>query len=252
MARRQLSTVGSLLQTSRDVKNKMRLAIIPARSGSKRIPDKNIIDFFGNPMIHYALDAAARSCLFDEIHVSTDSTDIADICARLGHRPKFFRPAELSTDYIGLADVVKWTVAKYESYGKYYDEICCIMPSAPLLRAEDIKNAYLNHWLDKNYPLLCVAKFPVPTGWSFRKSLRYICPTNPADLNKRSQDIETEYYECGPFNWWTRTHFASDHVSLAQVNFFLVPAIRAVDIDEPEDLELAKALFLYDRQKSIN
>ena len=223
----------------------LKLAIIPARSGSKRIPNKNIIEFFGYPMIYYALDAVSKSGMFDEVHVSTDSSEIATICSKLGYRTRFLRPPELSDDSVGLSAVIKWVLESFEREGERYSEICCIMPCAPLLKYSDIKEAYLHYWFDKDYPLLCFAKLPVPSSWAFYKSEGYMCPVHHSNLKVRSQDLSKEFYECGPFSWWRRNHFNSSQVDLSFVNYFPMPAIRAVDIDEPEDLELAKALYTH-------
>ena len=120
----------------------MRLALIPARGGSKRIPKKNITSFCGKPMIAYALEAAAKSGLFDKIHVSTDSHEIRNVVEDLGFPVEFMRDPNLADDFTGLAPVLRWVIEQYKARGEIYNEICCIMPAAPLLSSQDIINAF--------------------------------------------------------------------------------------------------------------
>ena len=116
----------------------MRLAVIPARGGSKRIPKKNIAPFCGKPMMAYAIEAAAGSGAFDKIHISTDAPEIAEAAAVLGYKPDFMRTPDLADDFTGLVPVLRWVVEQYRQRGEVYDEICCIMPNAPLIRSDDI------------------------------------------------------------------------------------------------------------------
>ena len=115
-----------------------RIAIIPARGGSKRIPNKNIRDFCGKPMISYALEAARDSALFDCIHVSTDSKKIAEATQKEGFDVDFMRTAELSDDHTPIMPVLKYVLEQYIDRGKYFDEVVLIMACAPLIDANDL------------------------------------------------------------------------------------------------------------------
>lgn len=223
----------------------MRLAVIPARGGSKRIPKKNIIPFCGKPMIAYALEAAAGAGVFDKIHVSTDSSEIADTAGILGFQPEFMRTADLSDDFTGLVPVLRWVVEQYRQRGEVYDEVCCIMPNAPLIESGDIADAFATFAAHEGrHPLLVFARYPVPVEWTFRQREPGIMTADsPPSLLIRSQDLEHAYYECGPFNIWRADHLEVDNPLTGKVLSHVLPADRAVDIDTPEDLAYAERLY---------
>lgn len=223
----------------------MRLAIIPARGGSKRIPKKNIIPFCGKPMIAYALEAATGAGVFDKIHVSTDSPEIADTAGALRFPPDFMRTPDLSDDFTGLVPVLRWVVAQYRQRGEVYDEVCCIMPNAPLIESSDIADAFATFASHAGrHPLLVFARFPVPVEWAFRQREPGIMTAeSPPNLLVRSQDLEHAYYECGPFTIWRANHLESDNPLTGNVLSHVLPADRAVDIDTPEDLAYAERLY---------
>lgn len=225
----------------------MKLAIIPARSGSKRIKNKNIIDFFGKPMIYYALQAAKKSNLFDEIHVSTDSKEIKQVVENLGYKVNFLRDKKLADDYTGLYSVNKWVYEEFKNQGKIFEEIFCILPTAPLLRASDLIEGYKRFKkFHSKYPLLVVSSFPVPIEWAFyRESNGVLIPKNKKSLYKRSQDIKQTFYESGPFSIFSYKHFEdSNYFKNRKYISIVIDKCRSVDIDNEEDLELAKVLFL--------
>lgn len=228
----------------------MRLAVIPARGGSKRIPKKNIAPFCGKPLISYALDAVSDSGMFDKIHVSTDSDEICRIVEGLGFPVDFKRDESLADDFTGLVPVLRWVVEQYQLKGEEYDQICCIIPTAPLLRSQDIIDAFdifTDH--DARYPLLAFAKFPVPIEWAFRRDVDgFMTAVSPKSIIERSQDLEDAYYECGPFTIWNSINLSSDNPLAGRVLSYILPAERAVDIDNPEDLVYAEHLFRINNQ----
>lgn len=223
----------------------MRLAVIPARGGSKRIPGKNIVPFCGKPMIAYALEAVANSGVFDKIHVSTDSEEICQVVEKLGFAVDFKRDAALADDFTGLVPVLRWVVDQYRLRGESYDEICCIMPNAPLICSQDFVDAFEIFKQHKaQHPLLVVAKFPVPVEWAFRRNEDgLMTAVSPKNLTRRSQDLPHAYYECGPFTIWNPLHLISENPLTGQVLSYVLPAERAIDIDTPEDLVYAERLF---------
>ena len=115
-----------------------RIAIIPARGGSKRIPRKNIKEFCGKPILAYSIEAALNSNLFDEVMVSTDNNEIAEIAKQYGASVPFLRSAETANDFAILKDVLNEVLAKYKELEKSFDEVCCILPTAPLVETVDI------------------------------------------------------------------------------------------------------------------
>lgn len=223
----------------------MRLAVIPARGGSKRIPGKNIVPFCGKPMIAYALAAAAESGLFDKIHVSTDSDDICKVVETLGFPVDFKRTPELADDFTGLAPVLRWVLDQYRLRGEDYQQVCCIMPSAPLMDCQDLVDAFdIFVRQEGRYPLLVFARFPVPVEWAFRRNEDgMMAAVSPKSITIRSQDLEHAYYECGPFTIWRPEHLANDNPLTGKVLSYVLPAERAVDIDTPEDLAYAERLY---------
>jgi len=223
----------------------MRLAVIPARGGSKRIPGKNIIRFCGKPMIAYALEAAKKSELFDKIHVSTDSEEICQVVEALGYEVDFMRDSALADDFTGLVPVLRWVVDQYRLRDELYEQVCCIMPNAPLLISQDLVDAFnIFNQQEGRHPLLVFARFPVPIEWAFRRNeYGLMTAVSAKSLTIRSQDLEHAYYECGPFNIWSPNHLLNDNPLTGQVLSYILPAERAVDIDTQEDLVYAEKLY---------
>jgi len=223
----------------------MRIAVIPARGGSKRIPKKNIVPFCGRPMISYAIDAARTSGVFSKIHISTDSQEIRETVETLGLAVDFMRDPALADDYTGLLEVLRWVLDQYQRRGEVYKEVCCIMPTAPFLVSEDLKAAFeLFHRHNGKYPLYVMAKYPVPIEWAFlRDKDGFMNASSVSKLSCRSQDLPEAYYECGPFTIMTDIQIASENHLSGKVLPYIMPGQRAVDIDTPEDLERAKFLF---------
>ena len=145
---------------------KKRLLIIPARSGSKRIKNKNVKLFSGKPIISYPIKAAIESKLFKEIHISTDSIKIANICKKIGVNIDFLRPKKLSGDNVSLFDVLKFVRDKYKTSGKTFNEIWCILPATPLLNSKDLKNFAKNYY-NKKGPMIIGSPYPAPLNWIF-------------------------------------------------------------------------------------
>lgn len=223
----------------------MRLAVIPARGGSKRIPGKNIIPFCGKPMIAYALEAVEKSELFNKIHVSTDSKEICKVVEALGFEVDFLRDQSLADDFTGLVPVLRWVLDQYKIRGEVYEQVCCIMPNAPLLKSQDLVSAFdIFNRQHGRHPLLVFAKFPVAIEWAFRRNLEGLMTArSPENLTARSQDLEQAYYECGPFSIWTPNHLAMDNPLTGPVSSYILPTERAIDIDTQEDIVYAEQLY---------
>jgi pseudaminic acid cytidylyltransferase len=222
-----------------------RLAIIPARGGSKRIKDKNIVDFLGKPLIAYSLEAVSASGLFDCVHVSTDSQQIATVSASLGHPVDFMRPAELADDLTGLLPVLRWVISEYDSIGFSFTSVTCVFPTAPLLLPQDLISANARfEEFDCLYPLFSFSEYPVPLEWAFRHLDQGICsPINPDKLSVRSQDLPVAYYETGSFTIYSVDHLKESSLDFSRTLAHFLPRHRSVDIDTPSDLEYAKRLY---------
>ena len=118
------------------------IAIITARGGSKRISKKNIKEFMGKPMLAYAIQAASDSKIFDEVMVSTDSEEIAEVAKKYGAKVPFMRSERTASDNATTYDALEEVTAKYKETGKEFDTLCCIYPCVPYLTSETLKNAY--------------------------------------------------------------------------------------------------------------
>src|SRR3989344_188639 len=226
----------------------MKLAVIPARGGSQRIKNKNFLDFCGKPMIAYALEEAKKSRLFDKIHVSTESVHIQSLVEELEYPVDFLRPPELADNFTGLIPVLQWVLKQYHNRGLEYEDVCCIMPTAPLLEPQDLIRAYdVFSQNEKQHPLLVVAKLPVPVEWVFRRDERGVLTSlTPEALSSRSQDLKKAFYEAGPFSFFHASHLSDHYESPKEPRFlsYLLTRNRAVDIDDADDLLLAKTLYL--------
>ena len=119
----------------------MNLAIIPARSGSKGVIDKNIRELNGKPLMGYSIEAALKSGCFGEVMVSTDDEEIADISKKAGAAVPFFRSKETSNDLAVTSDVLCEVLMRYSQMGKEFDYGCCIYPTAPFVTANKLKHA---------------------------------------------------------------------------------------------------------------
>jgi N-acylneuraminate cytidylyltransferase len=223
-----------------------RLAIIPARSGSKRIPDKNIKLFHGRPIIAYSLAAARDSGLFDVIHVSTDSEAIAALTADLGAPVDFFRPEALAGDKVPLRDVLRFVRDRYGELGHSFDCICRLSACAPLTEASDLVAAeklFARHGGRR----AVTAVFETPGSLQRAYSLSgngILEPLRNDRLLARSQDLEATYQDAGSF-----ALLPPDYLDRPDEEFyrdragFVLPFERAIDIDEPEDWHLAEVIY---------
>lgn len=222
----------------------MHLAIMPARGGSKRIKNKNIVDFCGQPLLAYALQAARQSDLFDHIHVSTEDAAIADVAGNLGFMPEFLRDPALADDHTPLLPVLRWVLERFVERGRHFDSVCLLMPTAPLIEAEDLRQAHaLFERHGRRRPVLAMADFPCPVEWAFRLDPDdSLVPCQPGMANVRSQDLPKAYYDSGTFIFFPAADIlAPTHDDPGYLGYAL-PRHKAVDIDTLEDLELAAIL----------
>lgn len=221
-----------------------RIAVIPARGGSKRIPRKNIREFNGKPMIAWSIEAAAASRCFDEIIVSTDDQEIAECARRYGATVPFMRPAALSDDYTPTIPVVQHAIEHAKSRLPDLSAVCCIYATAPFLQADDI-SAALNELQATNARFVFSA-----TSYSFpiQRAIRLLETGqvemfNPAQFNTRSQDLEPAYHDAGQFYWGTVNAWASGAPIFSdQSRVLILPRHRVQDIDNPEDWRQAELI----------
>lgn len=221
------------------------LAIIPARGGSKRIPRKNIKDFFGKPIIAYSINAAIESGLFDEVMVSTDDEEIAVVAKKYGAKIPFIRSLENANDFATLADVLLEVVKAYSELEIYFSNICCILPTAPLITTKRLKQAF-SVFSTKEFDSVCpVVEFSYPIFRAFEFSekdkLKMIWPEH---LKTRSQDLKPAYHDAGSF-YWIRTKALLKEETLLCSNgtMIVLPETEAQDIDTEIDWKLAEMKY---------
>ena len=175
------------------------LCIIPARGGSKRIPRKNIKVFFGKPMIQYAIEGAKKSNCFNEIMVSTEDKEIAEISKELGVSLPFKRSLKNSKDTATTADVLLEVIREYKKIGKLFDYICCIYPCVPFLKSSTIEKAFnlINNAKSNAVIPVCEYSTPIERAVEIREG--YLKFLNPSFHNTRTQDLSPKYFDSGQF-----------------------------------------------------
>ncbi|MEZ8109531.1 pseudaminic acid cytidylyltransferase [Vibrio splendidus] len=223
----------------------MKIAIIPARGGSKRIPRKNIKDFNGKPIIAYSIEVALASGCFDKVIVSTDDAEIADVAKQYGAEVPFMRPAGVSDDFSTTADVLLHAIDWYEEQSQSIEYLCCIYATAPFININDIRNTYklLLECPSADYCFpVCEFPFPIQRGVKLTQGQR-VEMFQPEHFNTRSQDLEVGYHDVGQFYWGKPSAYRQ------QIPMFSDKAIaypvsrkRVVDLDTPEDWDFALLL----------
>lgn len=222
----------------------MRLAIIPARGGSKRIPRKNIRVFAGKPMIAYAIGAARACGLFDHVVVTTDDDEISEIARAHGAETPFTRPPELADDHTPTVPVIAHAIDACARIGWAADEVCCIYPGVPLIDPEDIARAHRLLQAGGAAYAFAVASFPTAIQRALRRGAHgRVSPFNPEFVSVRTQDLEPAYYDAGQF-YWARAEAWLQGLNIhANGAGIVLPEWRVVDIDTPADWERAEAMF---------
>jgi N-acylneuraminate cytidylyltransferase len=220
------------------------IAIIPARGGSKRIPRKNIKNFAGQPIIKYSIDAALQSGCFDEVMVSTDDKEIAEVAKSFGAKVPFFRSAENSSDMAMTFPVLEEVITEYKKRGMEFDYLCCIYPTAPFITSERLQTA--NRMLIDNNAdvVLPIMKFGYPIQRSLRIEDGKVRMFWPENYNVRSQDLEPAYQDCGQF-YFLKTKIVFE-LGMLYTKFtipLIVPESEAQDIDNEEDWKVAEMKF---------
>lgn len=221
----------------------MKIAVIPARGGSKRIPHKNIKHFLGKPIITYPIRSAFESQQFDYVVVSTDCERIAAIARESGAEVPFKRPAELSDDQSGTTPVVSHAIDWFEHNVGEITSVCCIYPTAVFV-SPDMINEGWRRLLASNKDLLVTVtefEFPIQRAVKINED-GCLCALDPHNFNKRSQDLPRTFHDAGQMYWGRGEAFrglSMDRNSIPMV----LPRWNAQDIDTPEDWEMAEKLF---------
>ena len=219
-----------------------RLLIIPARSGSKRIKNKNIKKFFGKPIINYSIDTAIKSNIFNKIHISTNSNKIANLVKRKGIKIDFLRDKKLSNDNIGLFKVFKYVTQKFKKLYLLYDEIWFLMPCAPLIESRDLIKASRFFNTNKKNTMIAVSEYKPPIQWAFKLQKDYsLIAINKKYQNIRSQNLNKYFYDSGTFGAFKAKLFYKNEKP--KLSGFIIDRDKAIDIDNMDDWNFAKKLW---------
>jgi len=223
----------------------MRLAVIPARGGSKRIPRKNIKLFCGKPMIARSIESALESGCFDRVIVSTDDAEIAEVSREYGADVPFMRPTELSDDHTGTVPVIRHAVEWFIANGERPEQVCCVYATAPFVSAEDIREglaALVANGCDYAFSVTSYA-FPIQRAIRITPQGR-VEMFQPEHFNTRSQDIEEAFHDAGQFYWGRAGAWLEGKVLFGLHSTpVILPRHRVQDIDTVEDWERAELMF---------
>jgi pseudaminic acid cytidylyltransferase len=231
-----------------------KVAIIPARGGSKRIPNKNIKVFAGQPIISYSINAAKDSKLFDRIILSTDSKEIAEIGKSYGAEVPFMRPSELADDFTGTAEVLIHALNWLKDHDMFYNYFCCIYATAPFLNKVYINKAFDILRENKAVSAFSVTSYPYPIFRALKiDTNNRVKMFWPEHLHSRSNDLSEAYHDAGQFYWCDTEKFLKEEIVFSSDSVpVILPRYLAQDIDTPEDWETAEKLFLtLKSQKSV-
>jgi len=220
------------------------LCVIPARGGSKRIPDKNLRAFAGRPMLTHALSAALESGVFHHVHVSTDSTQIATLADQAGANPTFLRDAALADDHTPIRDVVR---ADFKAFlqREPYDGVALVYATAVMLEPDDLSSALTCFLEDKSRPLLAVAPAEAPLERFLAIRDGVLEPALSRDrFANRTQDLTPVYRDAGAFAFYAADTVLADTDGAAAMAFrpYVLPAFKAVDIDTEDDWRHAEII----------
>jgi len=220
------------------------IAIIPARGGSKRIPKKNIKDFFGKPLIAYSIEVALQSKLFDKVIVSTDDEDIALIAKEYGAKIPFIRPKNLSDDFTGTDEVIQHAIDYLKNEGEEFNYICTIYATAPLLQEKYLIEGFEKLKESNAVNSFSTTSMPFPIQRTFKVNNKGRCEMfTPEHYMTRSQDLDEAYQDAAQF-YWTKVDEKSDEIMFGKDSIPIVlPRYLVQDIDTLEDWERAEIMY---------
>ena len=226
----------------------MKICVIPARGGSKRIPRKNIRNFCGKPMIAWAIGYALQSRLFDKVIVSTDDKDIADVAQSAGAEIPFIRPANLADDFTPTVAVIAHALEVCQEIGWTIEYACCIYPCVPFLEISDLSATFALLQKYDNSFVYPVTEFAHPIQRAMRRlpngQMQLLCPEHEL---ARTQDLERTYHDTGQFYWGSASSWTSSTMLHSAGRGLIVPNWRVIDIDNDDDWRRAELLY-----KAIN
>lgn len=222
----------------------MKLAVIPARGGSKRIPRKNIRNFADRPIIAYSIEAALNSGLFDKVVVSTDDDEVAAIARQYGAEVPFVRPSTLADDYVGTGEVTWHAYQWCLEQGLQVEFICCIYATAPFLKTDDLLTGWQTLCDSESDYAFSVTEYNFPVQRSMRMAASgKMEVTDQEAYAMRSQDLEPMYHDAAQF-YWSRTSALGKRGFSGNMVPVILPAWRVHDIDSEADWRRAELVYM--------
>lgn len=220
------------------------VAIITARGGSKRIKRKNVKSFLGKPIIAYSIQAALESGIFDEVMVSTDDKEIAEVAVENGAVVPFFRSEETSNDFATTQDVLMEVLKEYEKLGKTFDTACCLYPTAPFVTGDILKEASEKLEIEETDLVMPIVRFSFPPQRGVIIEDGCMKFKWPEHMLSRSQDLEPLYHDAGQFYFFKTARFFEQKKLIME---HTVPIIRdemqVQDIDNEDDWKIAEIKY---------
>lgn len=220
------------------------LAIIPARGGSKRIERKNVKDFAGKPIIAYSIEAALESGCFEEVMVSTDDEEIAEVARSRGASVPFMRSEKTSDDFATTADVIREVIGEYAKLGQNFDAIACIYATAPFVTAARLQQAAGILTERKAEAAFTCVEYSYPIQRSLRIFDDRVAMRYPEYATARSQDLEKTYHDAGQFYFTTVEAFMKcGSLWGPDTAPIILPELEVQDLDTPTDWKLAEMKY---------
>lgn len=219
------------------------LCVIPARGGSKRIPRKNIKEFLGKPILAYSIDLALASGLFSEIMVSTDDEEIAEIAKSHGAVVPFLRSMKNADDFATTADVIREVLDQYVKFEKTFNYICCLYPTAPLVKVGSIDHAFKVLTQGGFASVFPIVKFSYPIQRALKVDGQKVSMVWPEYEAARSQDLKSRYHDAGQFYWISAEFSTQNALFTANSSFIELDEMEVQDIDNLNDWRLAELKY---------
>lgn len=219
------------------------LCIIPARGGSKRIPRKNVKDFLGKPIIAYSIEAALKSGLFDEVMVSTDDAEIAEMAVKFGASVPFVRSESNSGDFATTMDVIQEVVKAYAEVNQTFDAICCMYPTAPLVQVDHLQRGFEQLQSGETDVVFPVVPFSYPVWRGLSVDEHGLGELVwPEFQNARSQDLRKVYHDAGQWYWMLNTAIGQP-ILKSGCGTIVLDESEVQDIDHESDWKMAELKY---------
>ena len=222
-----------------------KLAIIPARGGSKRLKNKNFLNFNGKPMFLHTYEAALKSEMFDEVHISTNSQEIVSICNDLSIPLPFLRPEKLCLDDSDLNDACRFVLNEFSTkHGKDFEYFCMLWATSPFRDAKDIRAAFDLFDRDTN-AVVAVTNYQLPVFCAqYTNENGFLEMHFPDFFWRRSQEMPETLCNCGSMAWVKTEAFNKEGVWMpSKTKGYRLDPLRAFDIDDEADLTFARSMI---------